>query len=130
MTTERAPIEPHDVHSERLMRHAFEELAKGDRLQASEKAWGAMAHTLKAIAQERNLKYDQHSDARAVLRRVIRDSPHKAFILGGFSTANELHRNFYGDVQDRDDLQEALQLVSASLALLMHEQARWRERRR
>ena len=47
------PIETHKVHSERLMRHAEEQLAKGDRLQASEKAWGAAVHRLKDIANKR-----------------------------------------------------------------------------
>ena len=35
------PIEDHAVHSDRLIRHAWEQLEQGDRLQASEKAWGA-----------------------------------------------------------------------------------------
>ena len=41
------PIEDHAVHSDRLIRHAWEQLEQGDRLQASEKAWGAVAHALK-----------------------------------------------------------------------------------
>ena len=37
----------------RFLGHAEEELAKGHRLQASEKAWGAVAQQLKAIAEQR-----------------------------------------------------------------------------
>ena len=43
------PIESHLVHSRRLLAHAEEWLEKGDRLQASEKAWGAVAHYFKVI---------------------------------------------------------------------------------
>ena len=43
MTTTTQPIESHEVHSKRLMAHAWEQLEAGDRLQASEKAWGAIA---------------------------------------------------------------------------------------
>ena len=50
MTTQ--PIESHEVHSARLLGHAREMLAKGDRLQASEKVWGAVAHGIKALAEE------------------------------------------------------------------------------
>ena len=55
MTTEEyeGPIESQFVHSLRLIRHAQDELDRGDRLQASEKAWGAVAHQLKAIANDR-----------------------------------------------------------------------------
>ena len=35
-----APIEPHALHSERLILHAEREIARGDRLQSSEKACG------------------------------------------------------------------------------------------
>ena len=46
-----APIEPHALHSERLIFHAELEIVQGDRLQASEKAWGAVAHRVKAGAR-------------------------------------------------------------------------------
>ena len=60
-------MEPHKVHSERLIRHAEEQLAKGDRLQASEKAWGAVVHRLKDIADQRGWKYSTHADGHAVM---------------------------------------------------------------
>ena len=44
MTLRSEPIEAHYVHSQRLILHAEEKLAEGDRIQASEKAWGAVAH--------------------------------------------------------------------------------------
>ena len=55
LVEEKGPIETHQIHSERLMRHAEEQLAKGDRLQASEKAWGVAAHRLKEFADQRRL---------------------------------------------------------------------------
>ena len=39
-TPPRRPIEPHKTHSQRLIEHAEQQLAKGDRLQASEKGMG------------------------------------------------------------------------------------------
>ncbi len=59
----KQPIESYVVHSERLIRHAEEQLVSGDRLQASEKAWGAVAHHLKGIAEQRGWSYRTHADA-------------------------------------------------------------------
>ena len=55
------PIEDHAVHSDRLIRHAWEQLEQGDRLQASEKAWGAVAHALKDIAARRGWRNRAHA---------------------------------------------------------------------
>ena len=45
-----------------LLAQAYEELEKGDLAQASEKAWGAAAQMLKAIAQERGWHHHSHRD--------------------------------------------------------------------
>ena len=129
--TETPPIEPHWAHSERLMQHAFDELAKGDRIQASEKAWGAMAHTLKAIADERGLIYGRHNQAWGVVSAVLADvtnDTHRRFILGGFNTAEILHRNFYDDVHQQERLELELGEVQSALALLNEAHGLWRER--
>ena len=129
--TEATPIEPHCAHSERLMQHAFDELAKGDRIQASEKAWGAMAHTLKAIADERGLTYEQHSQVRGILRVIladVADPTRRSLIRGGFTTAADLHRNFYDDVHLIEDIDQYLEDVQTAIGLLNQEHSLWRER--
>ena len=68
MTTE--PIESHAVHSRRMLDHAAAMLAQGDRLQASEKIWGAAAHRLKEIAAERQWPNDSHADGFAIIQYI------------------------------------------------------------
>ena len=129
--TETTPIEPHWAHSERLMQHAFEELAKGDRIQASEKAWGAMAHTLKAIADERGLTYGRHDQVMGIIRAILADVPdltRRDLIIGGFYAAEGLHRNFYNDVHLREDLDQALDYVRRAIGALSQEQGLWMAR--
>ena len=129
--TETTPIEPHWAHSERLMRHAFEQLANDDRLQASEKAWGAMAHTLKAIAEERRLAYERHTQAWDVVYAVLEDvadPTRRQLIRGGFAMAENLHRNFYEDVHRRECLDHELEQVQGAIALLHAERDLWRGR--
>ena len=60
VTSPRSPIESHAVHSERLMRRAWEQLERGDRLQASEKCWGAVTHALKAASQRYGWRHRTH----------------------------------------------------------------------
>ena len=70
MTLAQQPLESHDVHSLRLIQHAEEMLESGDRLQASEKTWGAVAHRLKVVADNRGLQYETHADASKVVHSL------------------------------------------------------------
>ena len=117
MTMRTIPIETHEVHSERLMRHAYLELEKGDRLQTSEKAWGAVAHAIKAVAARRGWRYDAHSDASRIIRRLVNETGDREF-RHLFNTANYLHQNYYKDVMPLVDLREALEDVEELVEML------------
>ena len=114
MVIGRRPIEDHSVHSERLMRHAEEQLAKGDRLQASEKAWGAVAHRLKAIADRRGWKYDRHAEGHEIISRLARET-NDPQLRRLFRVAGYLHKNFYVDAESLEAL--AADLDDARLLL-------------
>ena len=94
---ERIPIEPYTTHSLRLMKQAEEELAKGDRLQASEKAWGAVAHQIKAIAERRGWEYAKHQHVFGVIRRIASETEDPKKVLQLFEIARGMHDNFYLD---------------------------------
>ena len=49
-----ATAEQHREISTQFLEHAEDELRKGDLLQASEKAWGAVSHYVNSIARQRN----------------------------------------------------------------------------
>ena len=53
-----------------LLAQAYEELAKGDLGQASEKGWGAAAQMLKAIADERGWAHDDPPDLHTVMDKI------------------------------------------------------------
>lgn len=96
-TIKDTPIESHAVHSSRLMKHAQEQLAKGDRLQASEKAWGAVAHKVKEIAEARGWTYDTHQHFFGLAEKIAKetDNPDETNTL--FDVAHGLHKNYYAD---------------------------------
>ena len=120
MTTETRPkpIEPHETHSRRLFQHAKQQLEKGDRLQASEKAWGAVAHRVKVIANRMNWQYDQHSDFNKLKKRIasLTDDPKLTGLL--IDKARFLHVNYYKDVQQIKHLREDLDEIKELLEIL------------
>ena len=60
-------IARHIEISHHFIQHADLMLADGELLQASEKAWGAAVHRLKAIATRRNWRHSSHRDYYAII---------------------------------------------------------------
>lgn len=112
-----SPIESHDVHSRRLLEHAVEMIALGDRLQASEKLWGAAAHRIKALATERDWPYLSHADGRVIVRYVA-DQTGDPQISTLFKVALDAHQNFYDDSWEGDEFAVALGKIRALIDLL------------
>ena len=117
MTLRSEPIEAHHIHSQRLITHAEEKLAEGDRLQASEKAWGAVAHYLKHIASQRGWKYVTHADAFAVSDRIAAELGEPR-VKTLFSIANSMHGNFYQDQKSLDHIGQEIEEVKILLDIL------------
>ncbi len=117
MTLKEQPIESHEIHSRRLLAHAEEWLEKGDRLQASEKAWGAVAHYFKVIADSRGWEYETHTDAFQVAHNIAieQDNP---TIRTLFDVAHDLRINYYKDTKTLDYIRRQLDDVKALLGIL------------
>ena len=117
-TQETRPIEPHTVHSRRLIEHAEEELAKGDRLQASEKAWGAVAHQLKVVADYRGLKYTSHVQAIKMVERLAKETEDPRDLRMLFRNAELLHANYYIDSRPLEEIADQINEIKTLLEIL------------
>ena len=117
MTIRERPIESHLVHSRRLLAHAEEWLDKGDRLQTSEKAWGAVAHYFKIIADRRGWEYETHTDAFQVAHNIAIEQ-NNPLIRQYFSIAHGMHINFYRDIKPLDFLRAELEDVKELMDIL------------
>lgn len=115
MTT--APIESHAIHSERLIAHAERELANGDRLQASEKAWGAVAHRIKVIANERGWEYKAHRQIYGIVERLSGELGNPE-LRDLFAYATSLHQNYYIDAVPIRQLEYEIGKVKQLLEML------------
>ena len=98
--------------SQRMIIHAREELTNGSRLQAGEKAWGAVVQPVKAIAEQRGWQHESHQDIHAVMSQVVleygfdSDQAHalaQAYFIG--------HQNFYENHRSREELAEMMDRV-------------------
>ena len=91
------PIETHEVHSERLRQHARQQLALGDRAQASEKMWGAFSHALTMVADDRHWEYKNHAQAWPIVEALAIESNDND-LLSDANIADRLHENYYQDL--------------------------------
>ena len=95
--------------SRRLIIHAREELAAGNRLQAGEKAWGAVVQPMKAIAEQRGWPHQSHRDVREVARQVATEY---AFTIDQYDALSDAyrvgHENFYENQYNVEELAEMI----------------------
>ena len=96
MTTAIAynPPETYAGQSREFIALAHQELAQGDLLQASEKAWGAAAAAVKSVAELRGWQHNAHTLISAAVWRISREH-HRPRIRTLFRSAGDLHQNYY-----------------------------------
>ena len=73
---------------------ADQHFADGDQIQASEKLWGAAAHAVMAVAQERGWPHTSHPALKRAVERLSEDH-NDLLIAAYFTTAEKYHRDFY-----------------------------------
>ena len=113
-----ATAEHHREISAKFLAHAEDELRKGDLLQASEKAWGAVAHYVNSVARQQNWPLGSHrlliQNANTLPGRDPALAAHRRRL---FRTAEALHANFYHAAWDEEMVREAIddakELISA-----------------
>ena len=103
--------------SRRYMVQAREELEIADFNQASEKAWGAVACGIKAVAEQREWNHRQHSllyDAAG----QIADELKRPAIQERFMGANALYQNYCEGWMGEDEVESAIDSVELLLGEL------------
>ena len=104
---------------EAFRRSAWQHLAEDDDdslPQASNKAWGLVAETVKAISAQHGGIIHAHRSFLMVLVELTRllresgDTDTAAWINNAFNTARVLHTNFYEDEMSSDHVADGLEL--------------------
>ena len=100
-----ATTERHEAIRAVFLDHAEEEFEKGDMLQASEKAWGAVAHYVKSVAKANGWSDGSHRDIAVNARRLLDLTPDPEGNRKRFALINMLHVNFYEEDLDPKDVE-------------------------
>ena len=96
MTTQ-AEIENHLEVSDRFLQDARFEYERGDLPQASEKAWGAVAHYLKSEAKFRGWPNESHRDLIDIANDLALETDNPERVDELFAVVSQQHVNFYED---------------------------------
>ena len=100
-----ATPEEHIEVSRRFLAHADEFLDVNDLPQASEKAWGAVAQYLKAVANRRGWRNGTHRDFFTIKSRLAQETDDPRRISELFAILREQHINFYEISYPRDEVE-------------------------
>ena len=116
----RGPITGHETHCETLMAHAVEMLEQGDHAQASEKAWGAFAHQIHIICDQRHWEYVNHAQMWYIIVALQNESaPGDADNLYIDATmTDKLHRNYYRDEMELYEIAQGHIAAKRAIATL------------
>ncbi len=99
--------------SRRFLEHAKIQLANGDRIQAAEKIWGAAAHALKAVGEQRGWIHDRHPNIFDIGEHIGREFGRERRFSGYLAQAEYMHKNFYQNDRSEIAVQSALADVEA-----------------
>ena len=95
--------------SQRFLDHAQTELDKGNRLQASEKIWGAKSRALKAIAMKRGWRHRSNTTLFDIATQVGQEFDVDDEFSRNMSIADSMHKNFYENNRRPREIQVALE---------------------
>ena len=114
--TELPGVEHHRKTSRRLIRQAAYELEKrGDRVQACDKASGAVAHGVKAVAESRCWRSDSHNHRRRIVNLLAVEYALPE-LPAMQNAADRLHDNYYEDLMYEWEVQDHLERITGLLA--------------
>ena len=98
-----SPPERYAEISQHLLRQAQAELAKGDILQASEKAWGATAHAIKSACQRLGWNHHAHDHLRIAASYLATEFG-RDDLQYAFGYLDGIHTNYYEHRTGADDV--------------------------
>ena len=103
-----------------MINQARQELMGGSRLQAGEKAWGAVVQPVKAFAEQRGWRHGSHQDIHAVMSQIVLEYGFDGEQILALSQAYFVgHENFYENFRSPGELSEMMDRVEEVLPALI-----------
>ena len=101
----------HADMSRRFLDHATKELDNGNRLQASEKVWGAVSHALKAIGERRGWDHKAHLNLLDMSAHLGKEFDQAGRFDLLTDSANGMHTNFYENDFGEDRIRRSIEFA-------------------
>ena len=102
----------HAQISRRFLEQARIHLDEHDWLQAGEKIWGAAAHALKAIGEQRGWDHDGHVNVVDIGEHLGREFGLEEPFDNYLNSADAVHKNFYNNKRSESSIRRALSNVA------------------
>ena len=106
------------VISQRFIIHAREDLEGDNRLQAGEKAWGAVAQYLKIIGEQRGWYHKSHRQLDSIGRHLVAEYDQAQLAVALSDAYHKGHENFYDNQRSFEEIEETIEEVEEALPLL------------
>lgn len=116
--TAKPPIEPHEIHRDRLLAHAREMLEADDRVQASEKIWGALSHAVSDIAKRREWPLGEEYIDKKDVARYIGEQADSPRIADLYDSVYPYHTNFHKDEEEPAAIADGIRRAEELVGLL------------
>ena len=104
----KATVQDHVTISRRFLEHARTELDQDRRLQASQKIWGAVAHSLKSIGEQRLWNHHNNQNVKDIGYHLAKEFGRRHFNTH-VELADTMHLNFYKNESESDVIRHHLE---------------------
>ena len=86
-----------------FLEHSEQQFVSGDNLQGSDKLWGAVSHSVMAVAMQRGWNFSEHNARVAAVNRLAQEYE-QPLLQSDFSVGEKFHANFYHDFMENDEI--------------------------
>ena len=90
----------------------------GDRLQAGEKAWGAIAHNLKVIGEQRGWHHGSHQQIENIGRQIVAEFQDAELGYAISDVYHNGHGNFYEKQRSLSEMRDTVRMAEEVLPVL------------
>ena len=122
MTTATAVPADTVAHHRERSRHFLNlvdnELERGEPEEASNKVWGAAAHAIRAVAEQRGWRHNAHDLLEGAVYRLIREESAPPHLMGQYCIASYFHQRFYGGPPPADGIRYGKETIAEFIRTL------------
>ena len=95
-----------------------DEIERGELEEACNKLWGAAAHAIKAVAEQRGWPHYAHTLLEDAVKRLVYDEGAPRDLLIQYMTASSYHQRFYGQPPAPEFIRAGQELVAEFIGTL------------